>query len=879
MATEDLVKENKVKPLPLTWPWLCAGLAVSACAVLATLTIDYALPEPVTRAKGHPEQFIAQIAYEHLVNLTAIGPRVAGSYENEVVSVGVLVSAIKSIAAQASVHNHVELDVQRASGSFALSFMDGMNNVYRDVQSVVARVRGAGGRERPRTAILLNCHFDTVPDSPGASDDGAGCAVMLDVLRALAATRRPLRHDAIFLFNGAEENILQASHAFITQHKWAKSVRAFINIEACGAGGREVMFQAGPHDPWIVEVYAGAVPHPFASSLAQELFQSGAIPADTDFRIFRDFGKLSGVDLAWSANGYVYHTRLDTPERVPPAALQRTGDNVLALTRGLLASDGVRSAVDPASRQPAFFDVLGLAVLAARAPAALALCAATLALLLLKIHLNARDARRRREYPSESSVPLVLPVGDLTASASAAVYLAYGAWWRQVGVAMAVSVLASAGGVAAAAGVAALLHALGARLAFYSRPLLLVPLYVAPGLAACWALAGALWDAWGGWAGRRGGWGARAMHDAGAALGGAALLACAACGLRSGFLPLLWTLLPAGADALGGVLRAPRGAAWALGAALPLLQTSYLLLNTLRMFVPIMGRAGAGALPPDVVMALLTAALVLTALSWLLPFVVATRDTRTLVCALAGACACAVGAALAGGALAAAPYSAERPQRLMLFHTRRTLHARIAPAATEHFYWVPELDANTRYTLDRYMGPAEEVSPEECARRVYCGVPYYLPVLGLVRRSHRVRASAAPLVRLEANVTVERRGEGVRALVVDVRRAPAHVVLVVAPARGVRLQRCSALAEPLAGAAWGERRTYFFALHAARAPTAWRVELELRGGGAALADVSLAGHALFGADKLHAEHARALAALPPHVAPTGWGVDLHLYEL
>lgn len=42
----------------------------------------------------------------------------------------------------------------------------------------------------------------------------------------------------------------------------------------------------------------------------------------------------AGVDLAWSANGYVYHTQLDTAERVPRSALQRTGDNVLALTHG-----------------------------------------------------------------------------------------------------------------------------------------------------------------------------------------------------------------------------------------------------------------------------------------------------------------------------------------------------------------------------------------------------------------------------------------------------------------------------------------------------------------------------------------------------------------
>ena len=72
----------------------------------------------------------------------------------------------------------------------------------------------------------MNCHFDSVPMGPGASDDAVSCGVMLEMIRVmLRSPRTSLSNDVIFLFNGAEEIILTGSHGFITQHKWAHEIK------------------------------------------------------------------------------------------------------------------------------------------------------------------------------------------------------------------------------------------------------------------------------------------------------------------------------------------------------------------------------------------------------------------------------------------------------------------------------------------------------------------------------------------------------------------------------------------------------------------------------------------------------------------------------
>ncbi|KHJ90704.1 peptidase, M28 family [Oesophagostomum dentatum] len=347
-SDKDLEKEFRAKH----WVVIILYLIV---LMIASVYLHKKLPDPLAADKDN-SHFSELRARRFLFQLSNFGPKSAGSEACERLTKNHILAELEKIKTSASAH--FMISQQNPSGCFDID--PEFTICYKNVSNVVVRLSKDG--KPNRLAILLNCHYDSWPTSSGGSDDLASCALMMELIRLLAHQPNTLKYDLIFLFNGAEESCLQGAHGFITQHSWRHVVRAFINLDASGSGGRELLFQAGPGNQWLLNSYLAAAVHPHCSIIAQEIFQSGMFPADTDSRVLRDHGRVPGLDIAFVQNGYWWHTEFDEARRITPGSLQRAGDNVYATLLHLLNSPYLENPAEFADQKSVFFDFFGLFV-------------------------------------------------------------------------------------------------------------------------------------------------------------------------------------------------------------------------------------------------------------------------------------------------------------------------------------------------------------------------------------------------------------------------------------------------------------------------------------------------------------------------------------
>ncbi|CAH2251766.1 jg13774 [Pararge aegeria aegeria] len=347
-------------------PFLVLLLGFFMLVAFVTTAIEDELPRPIKEQEigiNDSNTFSEESANKYLQIILGDHPRVFG-LEYHYIKTRDLKELFDSIAQKSILPIHT--DWQFVDGYF----MFGSPSVYRNLSNVVAVLEGESGfysNGTIGTSILVNCHHDSVPFAIGASDDGLFCAAMVETLEKLSRRTTKLKHNIIFLSNGAEEMGLQGSHGFLS-HPWSKGAIAVVNLDAAGMNGRPNLFQVT--DSRVLEAFRRTTSRPMAQSLGEFLFSNRIIPSDTDFRIWRDFGDIMGVDIAFVQWGHIYHTRNDRPELINDGVMQNAGNMLLPLVRDLADYEGLVNRVPRSTA--VYFDYMGWFLITFTRSAALA---------------------------------------------------------------------------------------------------------------------------------------------------------------------------------------------------------------------------------------------------------------------------------------------------------------------------------------------------------------------------------------------------------------------------------------------------------------------------------------------------------------------------
>ncbi|MGD9598982.1 MAG: M28 family peptidase [Steroidobacteraceae bacterium] len=273
-------------------------LPIVIAALLGVLRMEDRAPEATA-----PDRAFAIL--EEL--LAGSGPHPAGSAANRVIE-GRIVARLRAAGYQPEIQD-----------GFKCSTLAPGCSVARNIIAV------RKGREAGE-AVLVTAHYDSVPGSVAAADDGAGVAAVLEIAERIT-TRGPLRHDVVFLFADAEETGLRGAMLFADSHPLMRRVAFVLNMEARGVTGPSLMFETGADNAALVAAYARAVPRPASNSLLFEAYRR--MPNNTDFTIYKRHGA-SGLNFAFSRGAALYHSGRDDLAHLDRRSLQHQAESVFA---------------------------------------------------------------------------------------------------------------------------------------------------------------------------------------------------------------------------------------------------------------------------------------------------------------------------------------------------------------------------------------------------------------------------------------------------------------------------------------------------------------------------------------------------------------------
>ena len=344
------------------------GVIIVILALIITGLLHATPPAPLS-ASVSPSIFSSARAMS-TVRQIAQKPHPIGTSENAKVR-NYLVAELKALGLEPHIQTALGINKSDQGGSVGV------------VHNVLVRVPGRVSGK----ALLLMAHYDSTHTGPGAADDGASVAAILETLRALK-TLPALQNDLICLFTDGEEAGLLGAEAFVAEHPWAKQIGLVLNFEYRGNRGPFVMFETSPGNGKLINGFAKAVPHPLGNSLMYEVYKR--LPNDTDMTVFKRAG-IPGMNFAAIEGHTSYHTQLDRPELLQEGSLQHQGEILLALAQhfGNTPLDDLRSA------DSVYFDAPGLGLVNYPVSWVLPLCGVLILLFAMVLYPGLKSGELR----------------------------------------------------------------------------------------------------------------------------------------------------------------------------------------------------------------------------------------------------------------------------------------------------------------------------------------------------------------------------------------------------------------------------------------------------------------------------------------------------
>lgn len=173
------------------------------------------------------------------------------------------------------------------------------------------------GTEKPDEIVLLSAHFDSWDGGTGATDNGTGTLLMMEVMRILKKVYPNPKRTIMVGHWGSEEQGLNGSSAFVEDHpEIVKNIQAVFNQDN-GTGRVKTINGSGFRDSYsYISRWLSAVPDSVSS--VETVFPGSPAMGGTDHASFVRAGapafNLSA--LSWSYWNYTWHTNRDTYDKV-----------------------------------------------------------------------------------------------------------------------------------------------------------------------------------------------------------------------------------------------------------------------------------------------------------------------------------------------------------------------------------------------------------------------------------------------------------------------------------------------------------------------------------------------------------------------------------